>query len=170
MTLRGVGHVVNYAIGTVSETKQYLKEKREAGSAEEDGMRESSSAAPRTSDPSGSLSSDKPDSREINDTEDLPDGSLFDSDNEDWELDEKAGKVREQEMKVRPPSYENATQQYKEENDVGGMLGNNDCAVSDIGGCRDTPLPVPIILPQRRPQHRTRGYSLFHASSSLKQD
>ena len=120
MTLREIGHAVNSAIGAASETKQYMKEKRELKAAE-----------------SGSTLHE-------DEKKHAKDDSSLDSDGQDWDLDDSEDEAQRE-------GLENTS-------------GNAEPMVisADI---RYTPIPVPVVLPQRRPQARSRGYDPFQFHS-----
>lgn len=135
MTLRGVGHAVNSTIGAASETKQYMKEKRELKAAHFD-MNEQpeDSTNPRKDT---SILEDECSENNRSRAE-----SLVDSEADDWELDDSEEEDEESDLALEQPLSQSDNQEPE------SII---------VPECRDTPLPVPVVLPQRRPQARSRG-------------
>lgn len=82
---------------------------------------------------------------ELSDSDSSSELSLIEDDEEAWELDEAAAATE-------PPSYEDAT---GEDDDalVRDVVGNRPADTKPVGK-----LPLPVILPQRRPRNKSRGF------------
>lgn len=132
MLLRGAAHIVNYGRGIASETKQYYKERKEYGTTIDDN-------APN----------------EVKYSE-------GEADEADWALDDaiddETKTVNEQGQ--APPPYDAAQEDKLLDRSITEELSTLQKAHSKafrVSPEAETPLPCPVILPQRSPKHRSRG-------------
>lgn len=78
--------------------------------------------------------------------------NLVDSEADDWELDDSEEEGEESDHSMEKPLSQSDKQEPE------SIIAPE---------CRDTPLPVPVILPQRRPQARSRGFVPFSSSAYM---
>ena len=81
-------------------------------------------------------------------------------DEEDWALDEALSRSNSSGL----PSYEESEQSYAPVDDlVREVVVKNRAALSAAPGFDRSPLPCPVIIPQRRPRKKTRGFVRAYA-------
>ena len=132
MLLRAAGHLVNYGRGIASETKQFYKERKEAGTAV----------------------NDKPPSTDVEHLED-------EDDEDDWALDDAIDEIDgRKDQEQRPPPYEVAQEEQLLNRSTDELLTLHKAhsKAFHVSSETETPLPYPVDLPQRSPKHRSRGF------------
>lgn len=82
---------------------------------------------------------------ELSDSDSDSELSLVEDDEEAWELDEAAASTE-------PPSYEDATGEDADAL-VRDVVSNRPTSTKPVGK-----LPLPVIIPQRRPRNKSRGF------------
>ncbi|KAK0918058.1 hypothetical protein LTR57_012055 [Friedmanniomyces endolithicus] len=84
------------------------------------------------------------------DDEDSDDSPSTEDDEEDWQLDEVL------------PSYEESAPDYRSADELARDVMLTSKAASDVPRIRHA-LPLPVIIPQRRPRNKTRGFVRAYA-------
>lgn len=90
------------------------------------------------------------------------DDETIEDDEEDWQLDEVL--ENERSGSNSPPSYEVSEKDYEDtETLVRNVMMNEKSAVPSSQPQFRRPLPVPVIIPQRRPRKKMRGFVRAYA-------
>lgn len=144
--VRGVGS----GIGLASEAIQHQKDKKNSRSGSSD---------QQTLQPQTSTSGEKKSlSREVSSDSDSDDGDekILNTDEAEWALDDAAAEL---EAKFGPPpAYTYEDEKKPQSTDTPGALFPRSSSTSNY-----KPLPYPVILPQRRPHDRKRGFVRAYA-------
>lgn len=131
-------------IGAIQEVRYAHKERKLAERGELDGL-------------SPTTSNEKNEKDDDDDEED-------DEDDEDWALDDAAADYQDEQED--PPEYSEAAGDKKVPMDE--VLQRFEKAHSrafTVNPGKETPLPAPVILPQRRPKDKRRGFVRAYAPS-----
>ncbi|KIW70034.1 hypothetical protein PV04_02345 [Phialophora macrospora] len=83
--------------------------------------------------------------------------SDLDNDDAEWALDEAA-----EELDQPPPSYEEAAATPASDQDIANAFLNKH-KLTNTPSLKIKPLPCPVILPQRRPKNKSRGFVRAYA-------
>ncbi|KIW18790.1 hypothetical protein PV08_03079 [Exophiala spinifera] len=142
---------VSSGIGLASEAIADRKEKKAARESATTSSHEQQSLEVGESSRGGRKSFSKDDSESDSEDDEL------DTDRAEWALDEAAAELEEP-----PPSYEASAGTPSSADDVAtAFVQNHNLTIVPSGGYR--PLPCPVILPQRRPQDKSRGFIRAYA-------
>ncbi|KAK3630148.1 hypothetical protein LTR56_017041 [Elasticomyces elasticus] len=90
---------------------------------------------------------------------DMYDGNMLEDDEADWELDDM---IQQGHFPSTLPSYAQAQAQHCKSKNLAHESTSTGRAVLDIPRLR-RPLPLPVIIPQRRPRARARGFIRAYA-------
>ncbi|KAK4900352.1 hypothetical protein LTR27_002577 [Elasticomyces elasticus] len=90
---------------------------------------------------------------------DMYDGNMLEDDEADWELDDM---IQQGHFLDTLPSYAQAQAEHCKSRNLSQEVTGTGRAVLDIPRLRQ-PLPLPVIIPQRRPRARARGFIRAYA-------
>ncbi|KAK1060077.1 hypothetical protein LTR33_012995 [Friedmanniomyces endolithicus] len=157
----GLVGMITAGVGVAAEYREHRKEQKQRQlSRETTGQDEQTSqAGPSTRkwQPSprfrGPANDDKKTAHaqyQDDDDEDSDDSPSTEDDEEDWQLDEVL------------PSYEESAPDYRSADELARDVMLTSKAASDVPRIRHA-LPLPVIIPQRRPRNKTRGFVRAYA-------
>jgi len=180
-----IGNILGLGVGLASEVIQYRRERKSREAATQRSVEDDGTPS-RTSTPSANSvlqqppSSDPPAYAEVADAAVAREGEKFDTkggsrklydDEADWELDEMARDCGP----PSPPSYDNSepaelvTHSQLEAEPESDKVAKREALVRElvdmVGPAPQSPqkLPCPVIIPQRRPGKKERGFVRAYA-------
>lgn len=151
-------------IGLTTEAVAHHKEKKrqlEGGKNLSPTISQESSSGYRSESPSRDIARSKSPSHDIKEKSDIESdsGSDVEGDLRDWDLDDAAAELEQSDS--APPTYEQSQAEPIE--DVISKFRNLHPAAFQVRKHEEIPLPAPVILPQRRPKDRSRGFVRAYA-------
>ncbi|KAJ9605964.1 hypothetical protein H2200_009813 [Cladophialophora chaetospira] len=156
--VKGVGAGIGAASEAIADHKE-KKAAKERGVSPNPATQSETGEGSRTGAPEihRSRSLDRKDRHEGDDDDDYTSSSDLDNDEANWALDEAA-----EELKQPPPSYEEvAATPATDESAARAFLKEHQIALTPSINVK--PLPCGVILPQRRPKDKSRGFVRAYA-------